>query len=79
MYEIPDGCSLGIPCSEEAPPPSERRAFEGLTTDYLRVSEVAYCTARNAAIDLAEGIGLLELEVDSHCFYDREEWDGVAP
>ena len=33
--------------------------------------------ARSAAIDLAEGLGLLGPEPDSHCFYDKEEWEGV--
>ena len=38
---------------------------------------IRYCAARSAAIDLADGIGLLGPEPDSHCLYDPEEWDGV--
>ena len=78
-YEIPDDCSLDYGCSEDDAPRGERRVFEGLTENYLRALEIAYCTARNAAIDLAEGIRLLGREPTSHCLYDAEEWEGVEP
>ena len=38
---------------------------------------IRYCVARSAAIDLADGVGLLGPEPGSHCMYDPEEWDGV--
>ena len=52
-----------------------RRLYRGLST-YLGLS---YCTARNAAIDLAEGIGQVVPEHDTGCQYDHEEWEGVEP
>ena len=53
--------------------------FEGMTQQYLRASQIAYCIARSAAMDLAEGIGLLGPDPASDCVYDFEEWEGVEP
>ena len=50
--------------------------LSGFEANYFRVALLRSCVARSAAIDLAEGIGLLGPEPDSHCTYDHEEWDG---
>ena len=77
-YEIPDDCTLEYECSLDNAPVVERRAFEGLTDGYLRTSQIAYYIARNAAIDLAEGVGLLGPDPASECVYDFEEWKALS-
>ena len=58
-YVIPDENSMDRPTSSYYTPPSTRTKFEGIAPNYVRVSSISYCIARNVAIDLAEGIGLL--------------------
>ena len=49
----------------------------GFEPNYFRAAILRYAVARSAAIDLAEGVGLLGPEPDSLCFYDHELWGGV--
>ena len=74
--DCPD--NLDLPRTEYQERNRERIVLiSGFGDEYYRVVMIQYCIARSAAIDLADGIGLLGPEPGSHCVCDPEEWDGV--
>ena len=75
-YTIPDGCTMDRPCSTDHPLAKDVRIFEGCSPGYMDLSVLSYCMARDAAIDLAEGIGLIIPDSDSDCQSDQGGWDG---
>ena len=78
-HVIPDWCTMDETYDSGRASEAEPLAFEGCTPDYMRLSILSYCKARDAAIDLAEGIGQVVPDEDTDCQDDDGDWEGVEP
>ena len=74
-YVIPDWCTMDETYDTDRRNENPR-VFQGCSPGYMDHSNLSYCIARDAAIDLAEGMGILVPDRDSDSESDPGDWDG---